>query len=174
MNSKDLLKGFLAGVLCTLLGLTLGAFLFAKMGWIPANADSPAPAWEKRFAHTALNAWLERNTPAQENPVKVSDETLLEGMKLYSSNCAGCHGDRNGVSEFGRSFYPPTPQFTSGKVPHDPDAILHTQIARGTRMTGMPAYGKMLQDEEIWKLVSFIKKLNDLPPAVAEVWKKGP
>ena len=32
----------------------------------------------------------------------------------------------------------------------------------------------MLKDEEIWKLVSFIKKLNEVPPAVGEAWKKRP
>lgn len=167
-----LMKGIGAGVLGTLFILAGGAWGAAKLGWIPANADSAPGSLERRFAHTALDAWLEKNTTAQENPVALNDGNLLEGMKLYKANCMGCHGDKNGESAFGRAFYPPTPQFTKGKSPHDPDAVFHTLVKRGVRLTGMPAFGGLLKDDEIWKTVLFIKNLDKLPPAVDAEWKK--
>ncbi len=166
-------KGFGIGVLVTLLGLGAGAYGAASLGWIPANADAQPGGLERKFAHTALDAWMEKNSPSQENPVAVTDENLLAGLKLYRNNCAGCHGDKDVVSQFGRSFYPPTPQFSTQKTPGDPDAVLFTFAKRGVRLTGMPAFGGMLNDDEIWKTVLFIKHLRELPPAVAEQWRKG-
>jgi len=47
----------------------------------------------------------------------------------------------------------------------------------GIRNTGMPAWGSMLSDDEIWQLVSLLKNLQDLPPSVEAEWsaptKKG-
>ncbi len=166
-------KGFVAGVLTTLVVLVAGAYVAASIGWIPANADAQPGALERKFAHTALNAWMDKNSPKQENPISLNDENLLSGLKLYRNNCGGCHGDKDVVSDFGRSFYPPTPQFSSHKVPHDPDAVLFTFAKRGVRLTGMPSFGGILKDEEIWKIILFIKHLPELPPAAAEQWKNG-
>lgn len=164
-------KGFLLGVVCTILFLFVGLFAVAKLGWLPANADGPPSQLERRFASTALDAWMENHTPRMDNPVGLNDENLLAGMKLYGDNCAGCHGDANGTAEFGRAFYPKTPQFTSGRTPHDPDGVLHTMAKRGIRLTGMPAFGGMLSDDEIWKIVLFVKNINQLPPAVKTAWE---
>ena len=166
-------KGFLAGVLLTFGSLAAGAYGAACLGWIPANADEKPGALERKFAHTALDAWMEKNSPRQDNPVAATDENLLAGLKLYRNNCAGCHGDKDVVAEFGRAFYPPAPQFSTQKTPRDADAVLFTFAKRGVRLTGMPAFGGMMKDEEIWTTVLFIKHLRELPPAVAEEWKKG-
>jgi len=163
-------KGFLLGGITSLVGLGVGAYGAATQGWIPANADAQPGTLERRFASTALDAWMEKNSPQQENPVVVSDENLLAGLKLYRNNCAGCHGDKDVVSDFGRSFYPPAPQFSTQKSPHDPDPVLFTFVKRGVRMTGMPSFDKMMKEEEIWKTVLFVKHLRELPPAVAKEW----
>jgi mono/diheme cytochrome c family protein len=31
-------------------------------------------------------------------------------------------------------------------------------------MTGMPAFGTTHKDEEIWKIVAFVRRLPELPP----------
>ena len=119
-----------------------------------------------------MNNWLKHNSPAQANPFGPTDENLVAGMKLYKGSCAECHGDAKGASAFGRSFYPAAPQFTTGHVPHDDDAVLFTMVSRGIRLTGMPSFTKMgTKDEEIWKMVTFVKKLNDLPAPIAAQWK---
>ena len=167
-----LMKHFIAGVLTTLLVIFLSAFTLAKLGLIPSNADAQPGALERKFAHTALNAWLDRNRATQPNPVQPTDENLLEGMKIYKASCMECHGDPNGASAFGKSFYPSTPQLTTGKVPHDDDAVLFAEVSHGVRLTGMPSFTKMgMKDEDIWKVVVFVKKLASLPPAVDARWK---
>lgn len=166
-------KSFILGVFSTVTVLIVGAYGAASMGWIPANADAEPGGMEREFAHTALDAWMEKNSPKQENPTALNDQNLLAGLKLYRNNCGGCHGDKDVVSEFGRSFYPPTPQFGTRRVPGDSDAVLFTFAKRGVRLTGMPAFGGSLKDEELWQIVLFIKHLPQLPPAVAQEWKNG-
>src|ERR1017187_1478970 len=165
-NKSTAIKAFVGGGVATLLALAVGAWGAASMGLIPANADAQPSGLERKFAHKALNAWLDRNTSKQDNPIALSDDNLLVGMKLYRANCQGCHGDQNGKSAFGAAFYPGTPQFTTGKAPHDADAILHTEVVHGVRLTGMPAFGNLMKDDEIWQTVLFIKNLNSLPAAV--------
>ena len=36
---------------------------------------------------------MERRAPHVTNPVPPNDQSLEDGMKLYSMNCALCHGD---------------------------------------------------------------------------------
>lgn len=36
----------------------------------------------------------------------------------------------------------------------------------------MPAWGKQLSDEDLWQVVSFLKRSDALPPAVAGELKK--
>jgi len=37
----------------------------------------------------------------------------------------------------------------------------------------MPARGKQLSDEDIWRVAAFLKRLDCLPPAFTAEWKKG-
>jgi mono/diheme cytochrome c family protein len=41
-------------------------------------------------------------------------------------------------------------------------------IKHGIRFTGMPAWSKVLDDETIWKVTSFLSRLENLPPAVKQ------
>jgi mono/diheme cytochrome c family protein len=166
------MKLFFAGVFTTLLVLFLTAVVSAKLGLIPTNADAKPGRLERTFAHTAEDAWMERHKATQANPFPPTEENLRAGMKLFSTNCAGCHGDAKGASDFGKAFYPSTPQFTLGHVPHDEDGVLFNLVAHGIRLTGMPAFSKAgMKDEEIWKTILFVKHLNDLSAPVQSAWK---
>ena len=39
-------------------------------------------------------------------------------------------------------------------------------------MTGMPTWDGIMSDEEIWKVIAFIKHSNALPPETAAAWQK--
>jgi mono/diheme cytochrome c family protein len=52
------------------------------------------------------------------------------------------------------------------------DSQLFWVIKHGIRNTGMPAWGSMLSDEEIWQLVSLLKNSQDLPPSVEAQWNE--
>jgi hypothetical protein len=49
-------------------------------------------------------------------------------------------------------------------------------IRHGIKMTGMPAWDKVLSDTDIWKVITFLRKMGDLdklPPAAQAEWKAG-
>src|SRR3974377_179103 len=104
------MRKFVAGVLATVAVLALGGVGAALLGFLPTNANSTPPRFEARLAMSALDASVDRHAPRGNSPVAATDENLIEGIKIYTMNCAGCHGgiDRHPV-DFGRSFYPPAP-----------------------------------------------------------------
>src|SRR5271156_7194454 len=104
------MRGFIFGIIATLAVIALAVLAVATFGLMPTNADAVPPNFEARIASSALDASMERHAPRVNNPIPPTDENLIDGMKVYTMNCAQCHGgiDRQ-PSVFGKSFYPPAP-----------------------------------------------------------------
>ena len=83
------MRNFILGVVVTLLVLVLGGLAIAMLGFLPTNADSTPPQMESRIAMSAVDASMERHAPRVTNPVPPTDENLIDGMKIYTMNCAG-------------------------------------------------------------------------------------
>jgi mono/diheme cytochrome c family protein len=162
---------FILGVLVTLLVLILGGLGFATLGFLPTNANVPPPHWEHHLANTAVDASMERHAPHATNPVPPNDQNFEDGMKLYTMNCAVCHGglDRK-PTPLSESFYPPAPNLVSDP-PDDPEWHVFYTIRTGVRYTGMPSWEKTLSAQDMWKITSFLSHMEKLPPAVQDYWK---
>jgi cytochrome c553 len=103
-------------------------------------------------------------------------ESLANGQQLYAQNCAACHGENgtgDGVfadelSQAGEAFM----QTMSGaedmmmQTPVDftdpirmlgaSPALLQGKILRGGMGTGMPMWGVIFTEEQIWDLIAYI------------------
>ena len=105
------MRNFILGVIITLLVLVAGGLCLALLGFVHTNADATPPSWEQRIAMSSLDASMERHAPRVNNPVPPTDDNIIDGMKLYTMNCAGCHGGLdNKPSLLAHSQYPPPPQ----------------------------------------------------------------
>jgi mono/diheme cytochrome c family protein len=167
------MRNFVLGVIVTLAVLILGGLTIAMLGFMPANADSTPPRWEHRLANGALDASMERRAPRVTSPVPPTDENLIDGMKIYNMNCASCHGDLDRKpNTFGKSFYPPAPNLILHPL-DDPEWHIFYAVRTGIRYTGMPAWGKTLSEQDMWKVTAFLSRLEKLPPAVQDYWKKA-
>jgi mono/diheme cytochrome c family protein len=167
------MRNFILGVIVTLLLLFLGGLAIATLGLLPTNADSTPPKIESHFAMSALDASMERHAPRVTSPVPPTDENLIDGMKIYTMNCAGCHGNLDHKpSDFGRSFYPPVPQLIVHPV-DDPEWHIYYAVRTGIRYTGMPAWNKTLSESDMWKVTACLSRIEKLPPAVQDYWKKS-
>jgi len=167
------MRNFILGVIVTLLLLFLGGLAIATLGLLPTNADSTPPKIESHFAMSALDASMERHAPRVTSPVPPTDENLIDGMKIYTMNCAGCHGNLDHKpSDFGRSFYPPAPQLIVQPV-DDPEWHIYYAVRTGIRYTGMAAWNKTLSESDMWKVTAFLSRIEKLPPAVQDYWKKA-
>ncbi len=162
---------FLLGVIITLAAIILAGLGFAMLGFFPTKANVEPPHLERHLAMSAVDASMDRHAPRTSNPLTPTDQNLEDGMKLYTMNCALCHGtlDRK-PSTLAASFYPPPPNLISDP-PDDPEWHIFYTIRTGIRYTGMPAWDKTLTDQDMWKITTFLSHMDKLPPAVQEYWK---
>jgi len=116
---------------------------------------------------------MERRAPRDSNPLPQTPENLIDGMKIYVMNCAGCHGGLDHKpAAFGLSFYPPAPQLVLNPI-DDPDWHVYYAIRTGIRYTGMPAWGKTMAEPDMWKVTAFLTQIEKLPPPVQDYWKNA-
>ena len=162
---KKMVLGMVLGITVLLaIALTLGVGVF-KLGLIPVNADVPPSGLETRFIPIAVRASVASHAEEQPNPVSPTDENLIAGGEVYNELCARCHGTpRRGPSVLGASFYPPAPQFPVQASAYT-EGELFWIVKHGIRNTGMPAWGRLLTDQDIWKVVAVLRRLDSLPPA---------
>jgi thiosulfate dehydrogenase len=176
LRSEDvILRGFLRGVLATIVVAAVCGYIAIRSGLVPANADAEAGWLEIWAADTSLNATLDREAPKGANPVALTDENLLAGVELYGRHCAICHGTAQGeasASPVAKGLYPQPPQLATDGVEDDPEGFSFWKIKHGIRWTGMPSWKNTLADEQIWTLALFLAQMNKLPPAVEQAWQK--
>jgi mono/diheme cytochrome c family protein len=84
---------FLAGLALGVLLAPLIFLTFALTGRLSIAANSALPAWERTLAWMALQKSIARQVFKQKNPVALTEENLLAGMKLFRDGCEGCHGE---------------------------------------------------------------------------------
>jgi len=161
----------LLGAVIMLLILILAGLGFAMLGFLPTTANVEPPHLEEHLAMSAVDASTDRHAPRVTNPLTPTDANLEDGMKLYTMNCALCHGglDRK-PSTLANSFYPPPPNLVTDPS-DDPEWHIFYTVRTGIRYTGMPAWDKTLTEPDIWKVTMFLSHIDKLPPAVQDYWK---
>jgi mono/diheme cytochrome c family protein len=55
----------------------------------------------------------------------------------------------------------------------DPEWHIYYAVRTGIRYTGMPAWSQALSEQEMWKVTSFISRVEKLPPGAQDYWKKS-
>ena len=155
-------------------GMILGpliAVIVVSIGLWPWRATSVPPKWENTLAARSLHAALAREAKNLKAPMSASDETLRAGMKIYRTNCAGCHGDFDQPSKWGANgFYPRVPQFAEAP-PTLRTEEMFLIVREGIRYSGMGSWKDLMSEEETWKVVLFLNNIESLPPAVRSEWE---
>jgi mono/diheme cytochrome c family protein len=129
-------------------------------------SDLPASLTEQQRWDIVASLWQSH----------ITAEGLENGRKLFAQNCAACHGENGGgngvfADQLARSgeasmqtmagsqeMSRQTPaNFTDpkrmlGAIP----ALLQGKILRGGMGTGMPMWGSIFTEQQIWDLVSYI------------------
>ncbi len=91
-----MIKGFILGIIVTLVVAAGLGYLILTSGQIPANADAKPGAIEDFITQTSLSATLEKYAPKGDNPVALTDDNFVVAIDLYGKNCAVCHGTAEG------------------------------------------------------------------------------
>jgi thiosulfate dehydrogenase len=167
------MRNFVFGMILTLLIIVIGGLSYAMLGYMQTNADAQPSHAEMRVAMGSLDASMDRHAPRVTNPIPPTDDNLIAGMKIYTMNCALCHGSLDKKpSVLQHHFYPPAPQVILYPL-DDPEWHVYYAVRTGVRYTGMPAWNNVLSDDDIWKVTAFLTRLEKLPGPVQEYWKNS-
>lgn len=101
---------------------------------------------------------------ADRNPFAPTAENVREGQRDFSHYCIACHGldGQNTGVPFAAAMSPPVPSLASPEVQGFSDGQLKWVIENGIFPSGMPASRGMLNHDEMWRIVLFVRHL---PPA---------
>jgi len=110
---------------------------------------------------TEIKRQLTVGGKSQRNPLPADEETIRQGQKNFAVYCMVCHGldgQATGVP-FAQAMYPPVPSLNSPQVQDYTDGQLKWVIENGVGPSGMPASKGILNDDEIWSIVQYIRHL---------------
>lgn len=116
----------------------------------------------------------------------VSDALLAQGKKVFDDNCAVCHGEKGDGKGPAAPFLVPAPRDLvqanfrlrstgNGELPTDAD--LFRSVSLGLPGTPMPPWRHILNDQERWAVVEYVKQLsprfasNTAPPKIVDLGK---
>ncbi|SMN14049.1 Cytochrome c family protein [Bathymodiolus heckerae thiotrophic gill symbiont] len=127
-------------------------------------------ATEKHWGITTklLTFVKERSITVRAYDIKAPDlskpDMIKSGAKNFDAMCAQCHlSPIKESTELSLGLYPKAPVFYQQN--HTGHGLGNTfwTIKNGLKMTGMPAWGDSHTDQQIWEMVAFLEKLNDMP-----------
>jgi len=150
-----------------LVTLIVGALLLGGLAWCASQFNLSAleqPGETEIYLATKAKRWLVGRRARDITPPRVQDlgRARFVGEMTFGGSCATCHGsDGRTPSDIGRSQYPPSPNLGSPAVQEWSDAELFWIIKNGIRHSGMPGFGRIHSDEEIWNLVRFVRSLRE-------------
>ncbi len=132
-------------------------------------SDQPAPhasastkAGQSRKTHVdAARAWGDQDrwdTVAYLWSLGTTPDRVDAGRRLFSQNCAACHGERGDGDGPGGKYQPKKPaDFTNSRRMLAGTSALYTaKIRRGGMGTGMPYWGNIFTEEELTALVGYV------------------
>jgi len=97
------------------------------------------------------------------------------GAREFDGMCVQCHGGPGRErSVVGKGLNPSPPDLTDASLQlRYNDAELFWIVKHGIKMSGMPAFGETHDDDTIWSIVSFVRRLPDLDPEEYQAWMAG-
>jgi mono/diheme cytochrome c family protein len=94
---------------------------------------------------------------ATKNPVGTSQTSIAAGQKIYTSNCASCHGpsgNGDGSAAVHLGINPANLSESRGES----DGALFWKITNGKKP--MPGYGAKLSASDRWNVINYLKTLS--------------
>jgi len=162
------------GVLAILIAVGAAVFFFGGYFNVAASQpDSEVVNWMLVKIRTAS---IDRRARSS-SPVDLDSlEIVRAGARAFSERgCANCHG-APGVKwqKFSEGLNPDPPDLKEMAHEREP-AQLFWVVKNGIKMTGMPSFGAIgANDNEIWSLVAFVRKLPDVSEADFKAWSSAP
>ena len=158
------------GALAIIIGIGAGVFFLGGYFSVGATAEDPGIVnWALiQVRQASISRHATEAPPASfDTPANVQ-----AGARAFlARGCTNCHGGP-GVdwAKFSEGLNPDPPDLKDIAKEDEPGHIFWV-VRNGIRMTGMPSFAKAgVADDEIWKIVAFVKKLPDVSEADYKAW----
>jgi mono/diheme cytochrome c family protein len=158
-----------AGALLALLAVVAVA-IYAGLYNIAADVPHTPPVY------WLLETVRDRSVAARARDIVPNDlddaNRISKGAGQYAEMCSGCHlapGMKR--TEISRGLYPRAPELRR-KTNLTP-AEQFWVVKHGVKMTGMPAWGVTHDDDLLWDVIAFVRKLPELTPEQYETLVKN-
>lgn len=171
-DGRAMRRGLLLGAIGVLLAQAAAAALVVWSG-VFGVAATPAGVQDRILAYASTRS-IAHHAKDVQNPLAHDPGALRAGLEHYRAMCAGCHGGP-GVEpeEFAAGLHPAPPDLASRAVQSFTDGMLYDVVAHGIGSTGMPAFGRTHQPNEIWSIVAFVRHLPAITPAEKTALGRG-
>ena len=95
------------------------------------------------------------------NPIPYTSDAAKEGGEHFQHHCQICHGldGQNTGVPFAEKMDPPVADLSTKDVQDYSDGQLKWIIENGIKPSGMPGWKGILEDEEMWNIVHYIRHL---------------
>lgn len=175
-GSKNVRNYILAaggGAAAVILGGIIIAVLVLELGWFDISAGDAHLPMVRWFVHHVMVHGVgkrARNTPV---PSSVGAAMVASGLCEYREHCQMCHGGPGTArGQWANGLNPPPPYLLDARSNWTPQE-LHWIIAKGVKMTAMPAWKMSMTDAKIWSIVSYLENMSRIPPAAYRSWAKA-
>jgi thiosulfate dehydrogenase len=158
-------KKFVFGVIIGLLIPAAVGYCYIKFGFAPIAPSAPPMPFEKTAARMIMHAHMDKEMP-KNVPLQPTEDNLTQGANIYSANCAFCHGVPDQPATMAaKGMFPLPPQLFSKDemVTDDPVTRTYWTVKTGLRMTGMPGFGEMLSENQLWQVSLLLSQADKLP-----------
>ncbi len=161
---------FVSGLVLGVTLVPLVLYVYMLSGSAPVAATAQPLPHEKLFANTARNAKIRKEMP-RTVPIVPDETTRIAGARVYRENCAVCHGSLGQRAPvIASAMFPRAPQLLEPKdmVNDDAPGETYWKAKNGIRLSGMPAFGSSLSDEQLWQVSLLLASADKLPPEVVQ------
>jgi hypothetical protein len=146
----------------------VSAALFVESGLYNIGADEHHWNITLRVIEQLRDRSIAARAQSIEPLLVIEPNGIKDGARRYAALCVGCHLAPGILkSDIRTGLYPHPPNLPQEEV-QDPKRAFWI-IKHGIKMTGMPAWGKTLDDATIWDVVAFVRKV---PGMTAEAYQQ--
>lgn len=146
------------------IGVIIGAafLIYIHSGAYNVSAMVPHTELTLSVINTLVDNSIESHAEGIEAPDLSDSARIRAGYGDFDEMCVHCHGAPGiGRDDWAKGLYPEGPDLTE-PAKEMSDAELFWIVKNGIKMTGMPSFGKTHDDDHIWNIVAFMKKLPDM------------
>jgi len=161
------------GVLAICVAIAGAVYFYGGFFNVAASADgNPVVEWSLRSVREAS---IDKHFTAPSPPAWFSTpQAMQEGAhEVAQEGCVDCHGAPGRKPDRFAQGLNPNPPDLGDATKDDPPAKVFWTIKNGIRMTGMPAFGSHMTDDEIWRAVAFVQHEESVTPAQYDQWSKA-